>query len=66
MPKFNALRDTVFALLDLQGKVAENEYNSAQSSYETIFMISLVTIGFGILMAVVFGALLLRSIVAVG
>lgn len=63
VPKFNALRDTVFALLDLQGKVAENEYNSAQSSYETIFMISLVTIGFGVIVAVVFGTLLLRSIV---
>ncbi|WP_292993934.1 methyl-accepting chemotaxis protein [Nitrosomonas sp.] len=64
VPKFNALRDTVFALLDLQGTVAAKEYASAQSSYDSIFMISISAIVLGIILSIVFGSLLLRSIVA--
>lgn len=44
VPKFNALRDTVFALLDLQGKTAEIEYAHSQNSYEVIFMALIATI----------------------
>ena len=64
VPSFNALRDTVFALLDLQGKVAEKEFADAQSSYDNISMTMLTLIGLSLGLAVVFGGLLLRSIVA--
>ena len=64
VPKFNALRDTVFALLNLQSDIAGKEYSQAQSSYDTTFMILAVAIAAGILLALVFGSLLLRSIVA--
>jgi methyl-accepting chemotaxis protein len=63
VPKFNALRDTVFALLDLQGTVAAQAFAAAQSSYDSISMISIFAIVMGIILAVVFGSLLLRSIV---
>ncbi|MBX9895835.1 MAG: MCP four helix bundle domain-containing protein [Nitrosomonas sp.] len=63
-PKFNALRDTVFALLDLQGTLASHQYSDSQSSFETISMISIAAIAASILLAITFGFLLLRSIVA--
>ncbi len=63
-PKFNALRDTVFALLDLQGTLASHQYADSQSSFETISMISIIAIAASILLAITFGFLLLRSIVA--
>ena len=63
-PKFNALRDTVFALLDLQGTLASHQYADSQSSFETISMISIAAILASILLAITFGFLLLRSIVA--
>ena len=64
VPKFNALRDTVFALLDLQGKVAEREYGIAQSHFENIFMTSVVAIGLGVIFAMIVGFFLIRAIVA--
>ena len=64
VPKFNALRDTVFALLDLQGAVAAQAFSAAQSSYDSISMISISAIVLGIILSIVFGSLLLRSIVA--
>ena len=62
--KFNVLRDTVFALLDLQGAVAAEEYATAQSSYESIFITSMATMIGGAVLAIILGFLLLRSIVA--
>lgn len=64
MQKFNVLRDTVFALLDLQGAVAAEEYAMAQSSYESIFITSMATMIGGAVLAIILGFLLLRSIVA--
>lgn len=63
VPKFNALRDTVFALLDLQGKVAEREYGIAQSHFENIFMTSVVAIGLGVFFAILVGFFLIKAIV---
>ena len=63
LPKFNVLRDTVFALLDLQGNIGAQEYANAQSSYDTTFMILAVAIAAGVLLAIIFGSSLLRSIV---
>jgi len=61
--KFADLRGTVFSLLELQGNVASEEYASAQSDFNTMFMITSVTVGFGVLLAIVIGALLIRAIV---
>ena len=53
--KFNILRDTVFALLDLQGAVAAEEYAAAQSSYESIFIASVATMVGGAALAIILG-----------
>jgi methyl-accepting chemotaxis protein len=63
VPKFTALRDTVFALLDLQSKIAEQEYAQAQTDFQTIFMILSAIMIVSIVAAAVFGMLLLKSIV---
>jgi methyl-accepting chemotaxis protein len=63
VPKFNALRDTVFALLDLQGRVAEKEYAQAKADFEITFILLSVIMIAGMVAAIVFGALLLKSIV---
>ncbi len=63
-PKFTALHDTVFALLELQKTASASEFTSSQSVFETTFMISVATIVAGLLLAFIFGFLLLRSIVA--
>ncbi|MDO8334417.1 MAG: methyl-accepting chemotaxis protein [Nitrosomonas sp.] len=62
-PKFIALRETVFALLDLQGKVAEQEYGTAQSHFENIFMISVAAMILGVSLAMIIGFLIIRAIV---
>ncbi|TXI30516.1 MAG: HAMP domain-containing protein [Nitrosomonas oligotropha] len=62
--KFSALRETVFALFDLQRSVSAQEYAHAQTSYENIFTASTIAIIAGFLLAAIFGYLLLRSIVA--
>jgi methyl-accepting chemotaxis protein len=64
VPKFNALRDTVFALQDLQGNVGAQEYAAEQSSYNTTFMLLAAAMTAGVLLSIIFGSLLLRSIVA--
>ncbi len=63
MQKFNALRDTVFALLDLQGTAAAQEYATAQGHYENIFMTSVVVMILGVSLAIIIGFLLIRAIV---
>ena len=62
-PKFSALRDTVFALLDLQGTAAAQEYKTAQGHYENIFMTSVVVMILGVSLAIIVGFLLIRAIV---
>ncbi len=61
--KFSDLRGTVFSLLELQGNVAAEEYASAQSDFNTMFMITSVAVGFGVLLAIIIGAMLIRAIV---
>ena len=63
-PKFNALRKTVFELLDLQGSAAAQQYANSQSSFDSISLISMIAIVASILLAITLGFLLLRSIVA--
>ncbi|MCH9638573.1 MAG: MCP four helix bundle domain-containing protein [Betaproteobacteria bacterium] len=62
-PKFATLNNSLFELINLQSRVASEEYASAQSSYQNIFMISSVAITLGVLMAIVCGFLLVRAIV---
>ncbi|MBL8500711.1 MAG: MCP four helix bundle domain-containing protein [Nitrosomonas sp.] len=61
--KFNALRNTVFTLFDLQGIVAAQEYQIAQDHYESIFMMSSAAMILGVSLAIVIGLLLIRAIV---
>ncbi|MDO9471110.1 MAG: MCP four helix bundle domain-containing protein, partial [Nitrosomonas sp.] len=62
-PKFSALRETMFTLLDLQGTVAAQEYATAQGHYENIFMTSVVVMILGVSLAIIVGFFLIRAIV---
>jgi len=62
--KFGALRETVFALFDLQRSASAIEYNHAQSSYESTFSTTAMFIIASFILAAIFGYLLLRSIIA--
>ncbi|MBP6354786.1 MAG: MCP four helix bundle domain-containing protein [Nitrosomonas sp.] len=61
--KFSVLRDTVFALLELQGSAVAKEHALAQSHYESNFMITSVMLAMGVFLAVIIGFLLMRAIV---
>lgn len=61
--KFDALRDTVFALLDLQGAVASKEIVVSQNNFNTLLIILIFGIITSIVLAIVFGITLLKSIV---
>lgn len=61
--KFSVLRDTVFALLELQGSAVAKEHALAQSHYERNFMITSVMLAMGVFLAVIIGFLLMRAIV---
>lgn len=61
--KFDALRNTVFSLLDLQGKVASQEFTSAQSAFNVISIIMITAIIASIVIAFIFSFLLLKSII---
>lgn len=62
-PLFYRLHETIYSMITLQGKVAAEEYESALSDYSSIFMIMIVTISSGVLLACVLGNILLRGIV---
>lgn len=64
MPKFNALNGTITALLDLQGVIAESIYIDSQKNYDTVSVVLIAVMILGILLAIVLGSLLVRSIVA--
>ena len=61
--KFDAVHATMLKLLELQRDVAAKEYAEARSDYESIFMITAITITVGVILACVLGFLLLRGIV---
>ncbi len=62
-PKFEALHKDVFDLLNLQGRVAAEEYAAAQSDFNTISTVTIAVIVLGVLLAFVIGILVIRSIV---
>ncbi|PTQ78894.1 methyl-accepting chemotaxis protein [Nitrosomonas oligotropha] len=61
--KFDAVHAAMVKLLELQRNVAANEYAAANSNFESIFMITAITITIGVLLACVLGFFLLRGIV---
>lgn len=63
MAKFDALRDTVFALLDLQGAVAEEELIASQNNFNTLVIVFIFAMIMSIVLAIIFGLILLKSIV---
>ena len=62
-PKFDAVHETIFSLLELQGRVAAQEYADAQSNFSAIFMTTSVAVVVGVILAVVIGVMLIRAIV---
>lgn len=62
-PKFDNAHTTMFSLIELQRSVAATEYAQAQSSYESIFMIAVVTMSLGVLLACFIGLMMIRAIV---
>jgi methyl-accepting chemotaxis protein len=61
--KFDAAHATMIKLFELQRDVAAKEYTESRANYESIFMITVVTIVLGVLFACVIGFLLIRAIV---
>jgi methyl-accepting chemotaxis protein len=61
-PKYNAARETMFSLIELQGAVAKVEYETAQSNFTTIRNITIAAIAGGVILAFFFGLHLVRTI----
>ncbi|MCR4297948.1 MAG: methyl-accepting chemotaxis protein [Gallionella sp.] len=61
-PKFTAARETLFSLIELQGAVAKQEYESAVSRYEMIRNIALALILIGAAVSVLLGVQTIRGI----
>jgi methyl-accepting chemotaxis protein len=62
-PKFDAVHQTTVSLIDLQGRVAAQEYAEAQSNFNSTFMIIIAVTVVGIVLAVVICMMLIRAIV---
>lgn len=60
--KFDELHAGMFKLIDMQKNIAEQEYATSQSNFNTIFMILIGALIFGIVVGLIFGMILLRSI----
>ncbi|MDR4519882.1 MAG: methyl-accepting chemotaxis protein [Nitrosomonas sp.] len=62
-PKFDAVHGTIFSLLELQGRVAAQEYADAQSNFSSTFMIIVAVTATGVVLAIMIGMMLIRAIV---
>lgn len=62
-PKFETLHKNIFGLIDLQARVASEEYVEAKNNFNTIFMVTSVTAALGVLLAIMIGIMLIRAIV---
>lgn len=62
MPKFEALHETIFKLVELQEEVAASEYAQAQSDAATISTVMIAVIALGVLLVMVLSTLLIRSV----
>ncbi|UJP05027.1 MAG: methyl-accepting chemotaxis protein, partial [Nitrosomonas sp.] len=63
VPKFDAVHKTFMSLIELQSKVAGEEYAEAQSNFSTMFMLTATLIGLGVVLAVTVGIMLVRIVV---
>lgn len=61
-PKFNKAHDDMFALIELQGKVAGEEYQNAVSTYNTVRAVSITAIALGLALTLLMSWLLIRAI----
>ncbi len=61
--KFETVYGTIFSLIELQGRVASQEYAEAQSNFNSIFMITSVAVVVGVILAIVISMMLIRAIV---
>ncbi|HEU0186376.1 MAG TPA: MCP four helix bundle domain-containing protein, partial [Gallionellaceae bacterium] len=61
-PKYSAARETIFSLIELQGAVAKEEFNKAQSNFSTIRNIAIFAITGGVILAFFLGMVLVRAI----
>lgn len=61
--KFDVAHATMLGLIELQSRVAAQEYAEAQSNFDTVFMITSVAVAAGVILAVVIGMMLIRAIV---
>ena len=62
-PIFTRLHETIYNMITLQGEVAGQEYAEAQSNFDAIFMITIVSVGLGVVLALFLGTMLIRAIV---
>ncbi len=62
-PKFATLHGDIFDLIDLQARVALEEYTEAQDNFDTIFMVISIAIVFGLIAAAVLATVVIRAIV---
>ena len=61
--KFDVLRGTVFALLDLQEKIGSNEFTVTQATFNTFFIVMVGLILASFVITFIFSIVLLKSIV---
>ncbi|WMJ09100.1 methyl-accepting chemotaxis protein [Nitrosomonas sp. sh817] len=63
VPKFDEAHKTLMALIELQSKVAGQEYAEAQSNFSTMFALTATMVGLGVVLAVIIGMLLIRAVI---
>ncbi len=62
-PIFTSLHATIYSMIVLQGEVAAEEYASAQSTFDNVFVVTLIAVGLGVIFAIVLGVMVIRAIV---
>lgn len=62
-PKFDALHKNMFDLINLQARVASEEYAEAQANFNTHFMVISAAVILGVILAAIVGMMLIRAIV---
>ncbi len=62
-PLFYRLHEKIYSMITLQGDVAEQKYIEAIENYNLVFMIMVVTISIGVIVACILGYILLQGIV---
>jgi len=60
--KFEAVRDTLFELVQLQDRVAAQEFAEAQAAFSTALVATIIAIVAGILFATLLGSVIIRAI----